>query len=109
MAEYTLTGFGFHAVTPGTSRLFIHVDVFPPGITTGNATPTNYYDIGLLRFGVDNWFGNAYAIDGQSIRIDIGEDVDTVGYSLFSGAQVTIGEDTPPVPPTTGSSVFPDT
>lgn len=95
----TLTGAGVLDVTPGTTRLYVHVDVFPPEAGFGRASPVNWYGLGLLRLGITGYFYADFPIAGAQIVVDVPADVDQLGYSLFGPTQITVTENTVPPPP----------
>jgi hypothetical protein len=99
MSTYDLSGSGVQALTGGTTRLFLAVTAFPPGVTTGRALPLNYYDVGLLRIGVTGFVGPAFSVDAESMFVDLPSGADSLGYALFAGATVTVREGLPPPPP----------
>jgi hypothetical protein len=99
MASYTLTGMGTHAVTSGTTRVWLSVSTFADGSTIGAAYPANYYHLGLLRFAEEGGYRPAFPIDAASMVIDVPPNTDAVGYSLAPGTTITITEGGPPVSP----------
>ena len=99
MATYDLSGSGVQALTSGTTRLFLAVTAFPPGVTTGRAMPLNYYDVGLLRVGISGYVGPAFAVDAQNMWIDLPAGADSIGYALFFDSTVQLTESIPGPPP----------
>ncbi|MBA0084852.1 MAG: hypothetical protein HRJ53_07645 [Acidobacteria bacterium Pan2503] len=95
MASYNLTGIGTQGLTAGTTRLFVSVTSFPGREKFGRANPTNYYDLGLLRAGVQGSFGATRDIDAALMFWDLPANTDTLGYSLFPGTNVTVSEGAP--------------
>lgn len=92
MAVYNLTGAGTIGLTPETSRIVVDVTTFDPNRTIGRATPPNYYDLGLLRFGVQGSFGITQPIDAASMFMDCPDGVTTLGYSLFGTTAIRVTE-----------------
>lgn len=92
MATYNLTGAGTIGLSSEVSRLIVNVTAFASNRTIGRATPANYYDLGLLRFGVQGAFGPTIAIDATTMFLDAPEGVTTLGYSLFGTTAVTVTE-----------------
>lgn len=92
MAVYNLTGSGTVGLTAETTRLIIDVVTFDPNRTIGRATPPNYYDLGLLRLGVQGSYGITQPIDAASMFMDCPEGVTTLGYSLFGQTAIRVTE-----------------
>jgi hypothetical protein len=92
MAVYNLTGAGTVGLTAGTSRLIVDVTTFTPNRTIGRATPPNYYDLGLLRLGVQGSFGITQPVDAASMFMDCPDGVTTLGYSLFGTTAIRVTE-----------------
>lgn len=92
MAVYNLTGAGTVGLTAETSRIVVDVTTFDPNRTIGRATPPNYYDLGLLRFGVQGSFGITQPIDAASMFMDAPDGVTTLGYSLFGQTAIRVTE-----------------
>jgi hypothetical protein len=104
MSHYDLTGVGVQALTPASSRLFIAIQVAPLTSGNGRANPTNRFDIGLLRLGVDDWYYPPVPVDADQMVLDLPSGVDQLGYSLFQITEIGVDEDTPPAPATTSVS-----
>ena len=98
MATYDLTGWGVQALTPGVARIFVEVLVYPASTQAGQARPTNYYHIGLLRQGVQGAYGPVVPIDASEIFLDLYDGVTDLGYSLFGTGAIRVTEDTPIIP-----------
>lgn len=92
MAVYNLTGSGTIGLTAGTTRILVDVQTFASTRSIGRATPPNYYDLGLLRFGVQGSYGLTYPIDSASMFLDCPDGVTTLGYSLFGTTAVKVTE-----------------
>jgi hypothetical protein len=98
MAEYDVTGSGVISLTSGVTRLFVEVLVFPVETNIGRATPTNYYDLALLRVGVEGAYGPVIPVDAAQIFVDLPTGTTSLGYSIFGIGELLISESTPPPP-----------
>jgi hypothetical protein len=92
LAVLNLSGAGTTALSSGVTRLFVDVTTFGIGQSKGRASPVNYYDIGLLRLGVQGAYYPAVPIDAASMVLDVPFDTTTLGYSLFAGASLRVTE-----------------
>jgi hypothetical protein len=92
MAVYTLSGAGTHSITDGTGKLYVEVTIFPATPGAGRASPTNYYDIGLLRLGDTGAFYPAIPIDATDMVIGVPQGVTTLGFSLFGATTIRVTE-----------------
>lgn len=112
MATYELSGAGVVGLSDSVTRLFVEVTIYPPGISTGLAIPTNYFHIGLLRLGVQGAYGHVIPIDASTMFIDLPSGVTSLGYSLQGSGMIRVSEDvaTPPSPTNSffGMAVVPD-
>jgi hypothetical protein len=72
--------------------LLVDVTSFDARRSAGRATPTNYYDLGLLRLGVLGSYGPTMAIDAASMFIDLPIGVNQLGYSLFGTTAIKVTE-----------------
>lgn len=80
-------------LSTGVTGLFVDVLVFGAGLSSGNAVPTNYYGLGLLRIG---WHGSYYPvipIDAASMFIVVPDKADGLGYSLLTTTSIRVTED----------------
>jgi hypothetical protein len=93
MAVFDLSGGGIHALTPGTTHLFVQVLVYGAGYSTGLAVPTNYFHLGLLRLGVQGGFYPVIPIDAPEMRIDCPVGATDIGYSLQTTTSIRVTED----------------
>jgi len=98
MSVYNLTGAGTVGLSANVSRLIVDVQTFDPNRTIGRATPPNYYDLGLLRFGVQGSYGITQPIDAASLFMDAPEGATTLGYTLFGVTAVRVTEQFASVP-----------
>jgi hypothetical protein len=92
MAVYNLTGAGVHALTPSTQRLFIEILTYPATTRAGRAIPTNYYDVGLLRVGIQGAYGPSIPIDASTMFLDLPDGATSIGYSLFETVAIQVSE-----------------
>lgn len=92
MAVYTLSGSGAQALTSGTGKLYISMVTLPSVLSAGRASPTNYYDIGLLRLGDHGSYYPAIPIDAHDMVVAVPAQVTALGYSLFGAASIQVTE-----------------
>jgi hypothetical protein len=92
MASWSGIGSGSHALTAGTTHVFVVVNVVPPGVSVGNASPPNYYGVGLVRVGFLSQWRGAVPIDSLDWMIDIPADADNFAWNILSGGAVTFTE-----------------
>jgi hypothetical protein len=91
MATYTLTGSGIQAISaPGC--LAIVVTVFPTAYGAGNASPSNWYDLGLLRVGNAQGYLSTVPIDATNLLLPCPAAATHLGYSLKPGVTITAEE-----------------
>lgn len=92
MATFDLAGAGTRGLTSGTTHLFVDLVVLGPGYSTGRATPTNYFHLGLIRA---MFHGSAYPVipvDAFNMIIELPRETDGLGWSLTSGTSVHVTE-----------------
>lgn len=58
----------------------------------GQASPTNYFHVGLLRIGVQGSYGPVIPIDAASTFIDLPAGATTLGFSLFDTTNIRVTE-----------------
>lgn len=92
MASWSAVASGNHAVTTGTTHLFVDVVALPSGVSVGQAAPSNYYGVGLLRLGFRGSYRSAIPIDAFATLIDVPADTDIVAWHVFSPGSVTVTE-----------------
>jgi len=92
VAIYNLSGAGTQALTSGSTRLLVDVTTFDPRRSAGRASPTNYYDLGLLRIGVQGSYAPAFPIDAASMFIDLPFGATTLGYACFGTTAIRVTE-----------------
>ncbi len=91
MPTWSLSGSGTQSVSsPGS--LAVVITTLPALRRDGQATPTNHYDVGLLRLGTAHGYGHAIPIDATNQVIACPSGVISVGYTLLRGAAVTVEE-----------------
>ena len=91
MAPYTLTGSGIQAISaPGC--LAIVVTVFPTAYGAGNASPSNWYDLGLLRVGNAQGYLSTVPVDATNLLLPCPAAATHLGYSLKPGVTITAEE-----------------
>jgi hypothetical protein len=90
--SFSISGSGTHAIAAGTGFLSIDITTFWPNSKTGRANPTNYFDIGLLRFGNSNGYGPAFAIDGDLQIVPVPSWATTLGYAMIGTSVATVTE-----------------
>jgi hypothetical protein len=83
MVDYDISGAGVHAVTTGTEVVFVDIDVFPAGISNGRAAPTNYYGVGLIRFGFHGSWFHTQPLEAAHSAFEVPAHCDTIGWSIF--------------------------
>lgn len=92
MASYDLIGSGVQGLTSGTTHLFVHVTTFPLNFGQGRSTPTNYYDLGLLRFSFQGAVYPVIPIDARDMILLLPVLADALGYNLFGGTFIHVIE-----------------
>jgi hypothetical protein len=92
VATFDINGQGVVALSPGTKKLFVHIVSFPLSFRQGNATPTNYYDVGLLRFSFQGAVYPTVPIDARDQLVLVPQDADALGFSVFGSALVRVTE-----------------
>lgn len=95
-AVYALSGTGEQDLTSGTTSLYVTVSSVSVKATHGRAFPPNWYDIGLLRFGKDDFYLPTFPIDAESMLVFVPDGVTQLGYSIFGGLTISVSEDSPP-------------
>ena len=93
MAIYTLTGSGVQTLTGGTHRVYVDVLTYGPGYSTGRATPTNYFHLGLLRWMYHGASYPVIPIDASTMIIEGPALFEALGYSLEPGTSIQVQED----------------
>lgn len=107
MAVYDLSGSGVQLLSPSITRLFVEVLVFPVGYSIGRATPVNYFDVGLLRVGVDGSYGRVIPIDAGDMFVDLPAGATSLGFNCFDSTIIRVSESIPIIPPGTGATFMP--
>jgi hypothetical protein len=92
VATYALTGSGVQALTAGTTRVAVDVTTPLTGSAFGQASPTNYFHLGLLRPGVGTGYAPVHAIDAAHIFVDLPAGATSLGYALFHGTAISVTE-----------------
>jgi hypothetical protein len=92
MAVYNLTGAGVVGLSSNVDRILVDVQLFTSDDRIGRATPPNYYDLGLLRWGVQGSYGPTLPIDSASMFLDAPAGVTSLGYSLFGTTAIRVTE-----------------
>lgn len=107
MAVYDLSGSGVQLLSPSITRLFVEVLLFPVGYSIGRATPTNYFDVGLLRVGVSDAYERVIPIDADHMFIDLPAGATSLGFSCFDSTVIRVSESFPVPPPGAGETFLP--
>lgn len=92
MSSYDLSGVGVQALSTSVTRITVAVLAFGTRYSVGEASPANYFKLGLLRFGIGGAYAPATPIDGASIYRDAPAGADALGYSLWPGVSVRVTE-----------------
>lgn len=92
MAVYTLQGSGVIGINTGTGRLIVEVLVYPRSYSFGKGVPNNYYDIGLLRVGVQGVYFPTKAIDATAMLLEVPQDANNLGYWIADPGTVRVTE-----------------
>jgi hypothetical protein len=92
MASWSAIGSGSHALTAGTELLFVDINTLPAGVSSGNANPTNYYGVGLVRVGFHGSYRHPVPVDSFTTLIDIPSNADVVAWSVFPDGALTFTE-----------------
>jgi hypothetical protein len=93
MAVYPLTGAGLQPLSALARRLLVDVTTFGTGLSTGQATPINFFHIGMLRLGRGGYFYPPFPLDAQHQCIDLPTGVDTLGFTCLAGTAITVTEE----------------
>jgi len=94
MAVYTLSGAGTQSLTADTAAILIDVLTYAAHRKTGQSTPTNYYDLGLIRFGYQGYFERPIPLDAAQQRIWVPRPATTIGWNLFEATSIKVTEQT---------------
>jgi hypothetical protein len=98
VAIYNLSGAGDQALTAGTNRLLVDVTGFRANPERGDARPTNYFHLGLLRPGAGAYYAPVRPIDAASMFLDLAQGTNTLSYALFGGTTIRVTEQNIVVP-----------
>jgi hypothetical protein len=88
---YTLTGSGTQALAYPAS-LAIVITAHPTVVSSGNANPTNYFHLGLIRLGTSKGHLPAIPIDAANQLVPCPNGANILGYNLVSGVTITVEE-----------------
>lgn len=92
MAVYNLAGGGVQGLSSGVVQIFVDVVTFPLNPGVGRGGPTNYYDVGLLRFGQTGSYRPTFPIDAASMIVDVPHGTNALGFSLFGTTNIRVTE-----------------
>lgn len=92
MATYSLSGSGTQTLTTGTGALYVTITTLPSGSGHGDANPTDYYGIGLIRPGNATAYWEPFAVIGGPQWMPVPYGTTRIGYALLDGAVVSAVE-----------------
>jgi hypothetical protein len=88
---YSLSGSGTQTLSAGVTALVI-VPTLPANYGAGRASPTNYYDLGLIRPGSANGFLPALPVDAPTQWLPLPIGTDRIGYAFLHGSSAVVTE-----------------
>jgi len=92
MSTFSISGSGSHALTSGTTALYLDVTTIAAGSGVGRANPTSRYDVGLIRFSDGTGFWAPVAINGGPQWIGVPFGATTLAYNVFGSGVVSVTE-----------------
>lgn len=108
MATFSLSGTGTHTLSAGTTALHVTITTLPASAGHGDASPADYYGVGLLRLGDGTAYWDPYPVSGGPQWLPVPYGASVVGYSLLGGAVISITEVTASSPLAVPLSGLPD-
>jgi hypothetical protein len=92
VATYSLSGSGTQALSANVTALHITITTLPASALAGSATPQNYYQVALLRFGDAVGYFDAFPVVGGPQWVAVPNGTTRLGYSCSSTAVISVVE-----------------
>jgi hypothetical protein len=92
MSTYSLSGAGVQALSAGVTAVHVTITTLPIAPSGGSANPTNYYHVGMLRFGDAVGYFDAIPIVGGPQWLAVPSGTTRCGYSLSGGSVISLVE-----------------